>query len=67
MHIAALFDLDGLLIDSERVIMATWLRVAQDLGRSLAEPLYKPSDIFWARDDADQLQFALCHLYSSVT
>jgi HAD superfamily hydrolase (TIGR01509 family) len=40
MHLAALFDMDGLLIDSERSIMTAWLRAAQDLGASLSETEY---------------------------
>lgn len=40
MYAAALFDLDGLLIDSERVIMDAWLAVAAAHGVPLTAPLY---------------------------
>jgi len=35
MYAAALFDLDGLLIDSERVIMGAWIEAARALGHAL--------------------------------
>ena len=34
MHVAALFDMDGLLIDSERVIMAAWPLMGSGQGLS---------------------------------
>jgi HAD superfamily hydrolase (TIGR01509 family) len=37
---AAIFDMDGLLIDSERTIMETWLRVTSTLGRPITPPEY---------------------------
>ncbi len=40
MHIAALFDMDGLLIDSERVIMAAWLEAARRFNVSLSAAKY---------------------------
>jgi len=40
MHLAALFDMDGLLIDSERVIMAAWLEVARRFDVPLSEASY---------------------------
>ncbi len=42
MFRAAIFDMDGLLIDSERAIMDLWLRVTTSLGRPLAESEYVP-------------------------
>ncbi len=36
MHIAALFDMDGLLIDSEAAIMRAWLGVAAQMGVELS-------------------------------
>lgn len=35
MFSAAVFDMDGLLIDSERTIMNTWIAVARELGITL--------------------------------
>ncbi len=35
---AAIFDLDGLLLDSERVIMQAWIAAAQQEGLRLSEP-----------------------------
>jgi HAD superfamily hydrolase (TIGR01509 family) len=35
---AAIFDMDGLLLDSERVIMRAWLASAQEAGLALSEP-----------------------------
>ena len=40
MHVAALFDMDGLLIDSERAIMAAWIAVAQSWGVEFSEAIY---------------------------
>ena len=40
MHIAALFDMDGLLIDSEASIMEAWLRVANGMGIRLQREEY---------------------------
>lgn len=40
MHLAALFDMDGLLIDSERAIMDCWLAVARDFGVALTHETY---------------------------
>lgn len=39
---AAIFDVDGLLLDSERMIMRTWLSVAAKLGNPLTEADYMP-------------------------
>jgi HAD superfamily hydrolase (TIGR01509 family) len=41
MYAAALFDLDGLLIDSERVIMSAWLRVATEQRVQLTAEAYQ--------------------------
>lgn len=41
MFSAVIFDMDGLLIDSERTIMQTWTRVALDLGVSIAPDAYR--------------------------
>jgi HAD superfamily hydrolase (TIGR01509 family) len=38
--LAALFDMDGLLIDSERVIRAAWLAVAHEAGIALTQERY---------------------------
>jgi beta-phosphoglucomutase-like phosphatase (HAD superfamily) len=35
---AAIFDMDGLLLDSERVIMQAWLASAQEEGLALSRP-----------------------------
>ncbi|WDD94934.1 HAD family phosphatase [Burkholderia sp. FERM BP-3421] len=40
MFSAAIFDMDGLLIDSERTIMNTWLAVAREHGVTLAPADY---------------------------
>ena len=40
MFDAAIFDMDGLLIDSERAIMAAWLGAARDLGVGLDEAAF---------------------------
>lgn len=37
---AALFDMDGLLIDSERATMQAWIRAAEDNGSALAPADY---------------------------
>jgi len=42
MFSSAIFDMDGLLIDSERTIMDLWLRVTAELGRPLDEGDYLP-------------------------
>ncbi|WP_295983673.1 HAD family phosphatase [uncultured Variovorax sp.] len=40
MFAAAIFDMDGLLIDSERPIMAAWIEVARTLGIELSHSQY---------------------------
>ncbi|MEQ1602343.1 MAG: HAD family phosphatase [Methylophilaceae bacterium] len=40
MFAAAIFDMDGLLIDSERIIMAACISAAQELGMMLSETDY---------------------------
>ncbi len=42
MFSAAIFDMDGLLIDSERAIMRLWLRATAELGRPLTDDEYVP-------------------------
>jgi HAD superfamily hydrolase (TIGR01509 family) len=39
---AAIFDMDGLLIDSERAIMQAWLSVTSALGLALTQQEYVP-------------------------
>lgn len=43
MFSAAIFDVDGLLIDSERAIMRLWLRATADLDRPMTESDYIPT------------------------
>jgi HAD superfamily hydrolase (TIGR01509 family) len=43
MFSAAIFDVDGLLIDSERAIMRLWLRATTDLDRPMTESDYIPT------------------------
>ncbi len=42
MFSAAIFDMDGLLIDSERAIMRLWFRATAELGRPLTDGEYVP-------------------------
>jgi beta-phosphoglucomutase-like phosphatase (HAD superfamily) len=37
MFTAAIFDMDGLLIDSERALLRVWTQVAEEMGATLAE------------------------------
>lgn len=37
MFTAAIFDMDGLLIDSERTLLGIWMQVAQELGGEMRE------------------------------
>jgi HAD superfamily hydrolase (TIGR01509 family) len=39
-YVAALFDMDGLLIDSERAMMAAWIRVAEKRQVAFAQAAY---------------------------
>lgn len=50
MFNVAIFDMDGLLIDSERAIMGLWQRVTARLGRPLTEAEYVP---VIGRDEVD--------------
>ncbi len=43
MFCAAIFDVDGLLIDSERAIMRLWLRATADLDRPMTQSDYIPT------------------------
>ncbi len=43
MYCAAIFDVDGLLIDSERAIMRLWLRATASLDRPMTESDYLPT------------------------
>jgi HAD superfamily hydrolase (TIGR01509 family) len=52
MFCAAIFDVDGLLIDSERAIMELWLRTTANLGRPLSESDYMPVIGRTARESA---------------
>lgn len=40
MYTAAIFDMDGLLIDSERVILRAWVEAARRIGRAVDEADY---------------------------
>ncbi len=40
MYSAAIFDMDGLLIDSERVILRAWVEAARGIGREVDEADY---------------------------
>jgi HAD superfamily hydrolase (TIGR01509 family) len=40
MYVAAIFDMDGLLLDSERPIRDAWLLAARDAGLTLSEAAY---------------------------
>jgi beta-phosphoglucomutase-like phosphatase (HAD superfamily) len=40
MFTAAIFDMDGLLIDSERPIMAAWMAAAQEIGIEISTEQY---------------------------
>lgn len=42
MFTAAIFDMDGLLLDSERAIMGAWIHSARQLGVELTEQTYLP-------------------------
>ncbi|MFN7222133.1 MAG: HAD family hydrolase [Burkholderiales bacterium] len=55
MHRAAVFDMDGLLIDSERSIMTAWLEVARDMGVALSEHEYRKVIGRTARESDDVL------------
>jgi beta-phosphoglucomutase-like phosphatase (HAD superfamily) len=41
MFTAAIFDMDGLLIDSERAIMQAWMRAAARAGSSITEEQFR--------------------------
>jgi len=71
MFSAAIFDVDGLLIDSERAIMRLWLRATSDLDRPMTESDYIPTIGRAARESAAILierlgQSAFEHTYAQV-
>lgn len=55
MYSAAIFDVDGLLIDSERAIMRLWLRATASLDRPMTESDYIPTIGRAARESAEIL------------
>ncbi|MGA0611888.1 HAD family hydrolase [Caldimonas sp. KR1-144] len=58
MFAAAIFDMDGLLLDSERSIMRAWIEAAAEAGIALSEQAYLPI-VGQASRQADALLAAL--------
>ncbi|CAN5400088.1 HAD family phosphatase [soil metagenome] len=55
-YTAAVFDMDGLLLDSERPVRAAWLHVAASLGVKLTAPIYLDLIGLNHRESAARLQ-----------
>ncbi len=55
-YTAAVFDMDGLLLDSERPVRAAWLHVAANLGVNLTAPIYLDLIGLNHRESAARLQ-----------
>ena len=55
-YTAAVFDMDGLLLDSERPVRAAWLHVAASLGVNLTAPVYLDLIGLNHRESAARLQ-----------
>ncbi len=56
---AIIFDMDGLMLDTERMARRAWLRTAQELGYTMAEGLFEQLLGRNSRDDEQILKNAL--------
>jgi HAD superfamily hydrolase (TIGR01509 family) len=56
---AAVFDMDGLLLDSERPVRDAWLRATREFGAPIAEPDYLQ---LVGRNEADSRRWLEAHL-----